>query len=554
MLRAAGPDNAIASAETSAGIRGHGRVRVLGIRHALAAFLAVWPCLLLVLYTEGNGFPALWHWDEPSKVAQLSGEAPNFHHPRLLLDATEAVLALENNPSPLDIVVAGRVVSAISAVATVVLLTLLTLRLYGEMASLLVAVFAGMNPLLYGLAHYMKEDTVFVLGLCLFLLAFVRYSRSQDRWGLLQLGLAAGIATSAKYLGAAMIPLALAVVIWRGRAQHEGAKATAIRAGLVAALAATVFLALDWPLFTQFHLFESGLRGSTRQVAVGDFGGLHRSILSGFYFRGLIDLCPPIAIAAFGCYVVHALRSKSRSRAIELVVALSPIIFILLLHLSPAKRIRYELPAILLMLMAAAVFIAEMARRGKRLELRIVALLAIAAILGEEGMSLSASRAAILNDSRAEMASWIRAHLPQTSVMAGSRVDGLSENRSPTPAPGDVPVKLIEAMPNYGDLEGLRAMGVTHVLVTQLVLNQYFNRSFVLDAKDTYEAGQVALYRAFFRELFANGVLVHHVDGATPAGTYVSPELWLFDIRRDAVPANRPARPLEPPVSNSLLD
>lgn len=526
----------------------------MGLRSALAAFLAVWPCLLLVLYTEGNGFPALWHWDEPSKVAQLSGQAPNFHHPRLLLDATAAMLALENNPSPLDIAVAGRAVSAISAAATVVLLSLLTLRLYGEMASLLVALFAGMNPLLYGLAHYMKEDTVFVLGLCLFLLAFVRYDRSPDRWGLVQLGLAAGIATSAKYLGVAMIPLALAAVIWRGRARHDGARLIAIKAGLVAALAVAVFLVLDWPLFTDFHLFEGGLRGSTRQVAVGDFGALHRPIFSGFYARGLIDLCPPVAIAAFGCYLARALRSRSRLRAVELAIALSPIIFILILHLSPAKRIRYELPAILLMLMAAGVFIAEIARRGKRLELRIVALLAIAAILGEEGMSLSASRAAILNDSRAEMAGWIRAHLSPTTVLAGSRVDGLSENRSSTPGPGDVPVKLVEALPNYGNLEGLRARGVTHVLVTQLVLNQYFNRAFVLDSGDTYESGQVALYRAFYRELFAKGVLVHHVDGATPVGTYISPELWLFDIRRDAARANAPQHPLEPPISNSLLD
>ncbi|HLG89238.1 MAG TPA: glycosyltransferase family 39 protein [Alphaproteobacteria bacterium] len=516
--------------------------------------MALWSCLLFALYTEGNGFPAPWHWDEPSKVAQLSGAAPNFHHPRLLLDATQAVLAFERHPTSQDIAVAGRYVSAVSAILTVGLLAVLTLLLYGQGASLLVALMVGLNPLFYGLAHYMKEDTVHVFGLCLFLLAFALYDRKPDWPRLAALGAAAGVAAAGKYPGAAMMPIAIGLVVWRGRLQRDATRITAAKAGLVAILAACVFLALDWQIFTQSDLFRTGLRGSARQAAVGDFGALYRPIYSGFYLKGLFELCTPVAIAAFVGYLVLAYRSKSRAKLVERAIALLPLLYLLVLQASPSKRIRYELPAILLIITAAAVFIAYLAQRRNRLELRILAALAVMAILSSDYVGISAMRTALLNDSRAEMAGWIRAHLPRNMVIGVAHYTGFIENGSSSPGPADVPTKLVEALPNSGTVEQLRAAGVTHVLLSEMTFARYFNPSFAVDANDVHEAEEVAQYRVFYRELFARAVLVHHVGGAMADGTCFSPELWLFDIRGNADRQQNSDQPREPPTFSTLQD
>jgi hypothetical protein len=86
---------------------------------------------------------------------------------------------------------------------------------------------------------------------------------------------------------------------------------------------------------------------------------------------------------------------------------------------------------------------------------------------------------------------------------------------------------------------------VTHVLITELVIGRYFNRSLDRDATDVRDVYKAAHFPAFYRELFATAKLIHHIPGARPLGTLFSPELWLFDIRRGT---DGPRRALEPPT------
>ncbi len=46
-------------------------------------------CAALWLYTRHNSFPFYYHPDEPGKVAQIQKGTRNFHHPQLLLTATD---------------------------------------------------------------------------------------------------------------------------------------------------------------------------------------------------------------------------------------------------------------------------------------------------------------------------------------------------------------------------------------------------------------------------------------------------------------------------------
>ena len=187
----------------------------IGTRHLFVALLSIWSVVLLGIFVEGNDFPAAWHWDEPSKVAQIQGDPFNFHHPLLMLDATRLLLAFQVHPTAAQIIVAGRWVSALAAVAAVDLLAILAMLLQGEIAGLLTALLVGTNPMVFGLAHYMKEDTVYVFGLSAFLLALVRYDGKPDASRLVQLAIASGIAASSKYIGLVTVPVALGALAWR---------------------------------------------------------------------------------------------------------------------------------------------------------------------------------------------------------------------------------------------------------------------------------------------------------------------------------------------------
>ena len=89
-------------------------------------FIVIWGFVLALLFLRGNDFSIYWNNDEPSKAAQFLFGNWNFNHPQLLLTATRIVLALTTtNPTAHEIVVAGRVCSALFAAGSVLVLSLI---------------------------------------------------------------------------------------------------------------------------------------------------------------------------------------------------------------------------------------------------------------------------------------------------------------------------------------------------------------------------------------------------------------------------------------------
>src|SRR5262249_38077772 len=79
-------------------------------------FILAWSAGLPALYGLGNDFPIPWHFDAPSKVAQIIDHSWNFRHPLLLLRVTQAALSLwADNPTPQQIASTGQWVSAVAA-------------------------------------------------------------------------------------------------------------------------------------------------------------------------------------------------------------------------------------------------------------------------------------------------------------------------------------------------------------------------------------------------------------------------------------------------------
>src|SRR6478735_302812 len=61
-------------------------------------FAGVFTLVALLLFTRHADFPYLYHTDEPSKTAQIIEHDYNFHHPLLLLRATEALVQATGTP------------------------------------------------------------------------------------------------------------------------------------------------------------------------------------------------------------------------------------------------------------------------------------------------------------------------------------------------------------------------------------------------------------------------------------------------------------------------
>lgn len=511
--------------------------------------LFAWFLLLVAIFSRDNDFPASWHPDEPGKVAQLLEGKENCHHPQLMLRATSLVLHLSGaRATAHEIVVTGRWVSAVAAAGAVICLALLAMELGGVLAGLMAAVFVGTDPLLFGLAHYMKEDAIYVLGLSLFLLALVRFDAAPGRGRLIVLGIAARLAISGKYIGAVVIPTVVGFLIWMNRAQWRIA---ARQCATVLAWAAAIFLVIDFPIFTDTSYFRWAFEKEVTHV-LNDHGGLVRPITSMFYFNGLSHI-GALTFALFCCAWLVSLarepRSVPRSR---LIVGVFPIAYLVLLQVSPVKIIRYELPIVVNIEMLGACTLAALLATLRSRPLRALVVSAAVLLLSLHASGMLISRAALAQDTRNQMARWIETHVERDAVMMVDRLAGFgfSRYKSLEPLPVGAPQNVIEIEPaTLAKLRNDFPTPRTYVLVADSDFGRYFNTTLRVNEEDADGREEVARYRAFYTRVFERGKLLQKVDAATPTGTFFSPGLWLFEVERES----SAAPPLAEPPSFTLL-
>ncbi len=175
---------------------------------ALASILLF--IIALVFYTRQNTFPYEWHPDERGKATQIVNNIRNHRHPHLLLEATDWIVdafhvSRDSARDYQHVVETGRL-SAAGFAAVAVVVIALTGYQFGGLLGFLLAGLAGLFcPSLLANAHYMKEDTALVMGICLTLLAtkvFWDARRPIPRiLSLLFIGASCGLAVSGKYAG-----------------------------------------------------------------------------------------------------------------------------------------------------------------------------------------------------------------------------------------------------------------------------------------------------------------------------------------------------------------
>ncbi|HSH96005.1 MAG TPA: hypothetical protein VK968_17800, partial [Roseimicrobium sp.] len=187
----------------------------------------------IILYTRNNDFPMRYHPDESGKVDQIlsADQRRNYHHPQLLLEVTDKLLALRPTTDPQAAVQVGRTTSAIFAALTVVAGAVLGYFAGRLRGMLLIGAVLLFSPPMVIYSHYMKEDAGLMLGLVLCLLASrVFWGKAiprrrdlatderliirpwwRDLLAVAFMGVACAVAISGKYVGvyalAALLPL-----------------------------------------------------------------------------------------------------------------------------------------------------------------------------------------------------------------------------------------------------------------------------------------------------------------------------------------------------------
>jgi hypothetical protein len=504
-------------------LSGPGGLRPLDWRAWLLATL--FALVSFGLDTHSNRFPSTYHPDEPSKARQVLNGEYNFHHPMLMLTATEAWIRLSGTPAEAEAVtVAGRTVSAFFTSGAVFFLVLLAAIVAGPLAAAAAGALLVANHELFELAHYFKEDPALLFGIGALFLALAAFDRSPTPWRAAAMGAALGLAISGKYLGAVALPV-VAILLWRNRARlglhRSGWPALA---GLV-----VVLVSANLPILLHPELFADGFTREVDFVVIGH-KGITRSVPHGVYWKIFLDAVMPVrwlpvvgALLIFQ-YVTLWLRRRTVSTA-EWALAIFPLAFAVLLSFSPKTNHRYFLPDSALLLTLAALGIANLRhlrRGGAPLFPRFPNALpcaALAAALAIQAPTFLAYYHGFSHEGRAAMVDYLRAHVPAgTTIVQDKRVD-----LDALGAPYDFQGKLFAA--DVGTIAELRARGIRYVAVAEGDYGRFFREQLKPTAAG---AGEFYRRKAFYDQLFGEGTLLF--DCAPGQLQYLQPHLMLYEL------------------------
>jgi hypothetical protein len=480
----------------------------------------------LVLFTRHRDFPYLYHTDEPSKVAQVIEHEYNCNHPLLLLRATEGLVQFTGTPLlPQSVVEKGRVASAVFAAIAVGALVLLASQLAGRVAGTLTGALALTHPVLFELAHYMKEDCALLMGVAITAAALVAYARRPSMSGAALVGLGAGLGVSGKYLGLLTAIFALLAIAVNSSGTIARWKT------VVLALAATIitFGAINYPALTSKRLATS-LETELEKVEKRS-----QQRPESVQFKHLSKLGTTLSVPLL-LGLVYWLARRWRARRHEpfafRAMGAFLLVYFLIISLAPKTKDRYLLPIYILACGFGAAGMVEWHRHFRKHRKsysrgipRVIAGAAVAWHLP----SLVDAYQAFQRDDRRELAEFIRATVPAEGgiahdvrvLLARAKQAGLE----PFVLPNPIHVPPDRYVADLGSIAELRARGITHVAVCEA------------DYHNTFKQGsdpKMAARSRWYAELFQNHSEVWQRRVGEIA--YLQPGLRLYRITPDSPP------------------
>ena len=522
-----------------------------------ALVAAVFMLTALWLFTRQNDFAFFYHSDESAKVEQVLTRQYNFHHPMLLLTATELALAWKAaSLNAQSVVETGRFVSALFAAISVGAFVLLAYLRAGWLPALATGFLLTFHQQLFELAHYMKEDPALLVGIALTFLALAWYQRQPTSLMAVGCGVACGLAISGKYVGLVALACAAPVFLRAGRLH---ARTRILHAVLLLTASLIVVAVANLPLLSNLAAFRASLDREVELVVEGS-KGMTRRVPHAVYLNIFADNTTPVIWVLLAAYYAQFWKRRSEHDTLSWVTALFPLVLTVAFSFSPKTNDRYYLPATATFYYLAALGLRELPgmlpdrwkmNSPARRTLFAAAVLVLA--LSVEAPRFLDVYRAFQHDDRRDLAEWIREYVPANAVVVQDERVMLPDPRNRTRGRvvldlpqtfvsgkryaaelGDRSMlrkalgkpKLPTAVANTSDdFATLRAEGVTHVAVTESSYGRFFLGSLRSRAEFREEHARL---RAFYERLFREGKLLFERRRGTVI--YLHPGLRFYEL------------------------
>ena len=541
--------------------------KILGASWTMALVLAV---AGMCLYTRHNDFDFYLHPDESGKVKQVLKNKRNFNHPLMLITVSRWIHKLDGGKRDLArIAIAGRTASALFSTGAVVALALLGRRLGrasgfrgAEIAAgWAVGVFLLMSPLMFELAHYMKEDPSLALGVALVMLSLHIFWEKRDLHSLLLAGAAMGTAASGKYMGWLLLPFAVGIVFAAPTPNLSWLR----RVGFFLLAGAGVWAIFNYSIFKNPAAALASLNRET-QGAVGGHRGVTQDVPHDHYVQ--LFLGTPVALRFLcGTFIATLLVRRRSITPPEWLLVVFPVVLFLLMSFSPKSSTRYYLPVDMLVYFSAGVgavwsagwireWTSKFGRRDGQYVGAIVTVVLIAWVVWSAQPGLARTFTSFAHDDRDDLKTWITESLPLTAVIAqDDRINLPTADRWEYEGKPLLKQRILreEFVADLGTVPELRALGVTHVIVA----TPTFLR-FELFRPLPAAAAQFEMRKLFYQSLGAvrptatlPGV-VKVWELPTGGNIYLHPGMTVYDI--SAVPPAASPPPVKQEAVSSGLD
>ncbi|MEO7934216.1 MAG: glycosyltransferase family 39 protein [Chthoniobacterales bacterium] len=481
--------------------------------HQSRLVLALFFVVSFLAYTWANHFPYFYHSDEESKALQLLYGYRNYWHPMLMLNATSLLGQLTGQLDNAQfITMVGRTLSAFFSSLGVVCFVQFAWRRKGPLVGILTGLLLLTLPLLFEVSHYCKEDPALFMGLALGLLALDYFLTTPDVRHVIFLGMAAGIATSAKYPGALLIVALLPVVFHRTR-----------KLSFLFLLTVTLtVLAINWQWLTHIPELFAGIRRESGMLALGHDGVSGEFPHSDYWQILVYQHGWPMLITALLGLVLTQRHGEFFS--VEFVLGFTALVILVFMSYSPKISDRYVLPIMAITIYLAACGVDILARFATPKSRPWVTAILIALVGFHPVYMLAGWVQDFRGDSRADLTAWAASHLSKNDRIATSlwtRLPGFYQGQfaAGTPPP--------DYVADLGTLDELRKMGYSWVAVADVECRRFDNP---LQAGSAASQATFLRRRSFYQDLQSQADL----RWSEPLGMVYNlhPGLQLYQLRR----------------------
>lgn len=435
------------------------------------------------LFSSNNTFGFYYHPDEASKARQLSNNTRNFRHPQLLLTTTELVKRIVSQRNELSlqrITELGRMVSAFFAACTVALLSLLageitTIYSKSEWTVFATSWSVGLaclaNPLLFEIAHFLKEDTSFVFGLAMFFWALHRLNIGSDNGTLL--GASVAVAASGKYVGWLTLPLALFILQKPFNAPKQFFAKFFLSLLTVWGVINYRVLSKPFATFTSLQK-EAEVISTTNQ-------GFEQQLSASYYFE-MIGRIPAFILILAIFTLVFFLINRRKTSLSEWTILIFTLFYFTLIACSPRSVNRYFIPVSLFIYSCAGVgtvllssLVASKCAKQSNPVFLCTWAIGLVLLLLSEKPQLTELYHGFASNTHDRLRHWLQDHVPAEGVIAADGQVRLPKDDWRHAGEPLFRQRVLDAtvLGDLGTLEELCRRGVTHLVVQRVPYSNF---------------------------------------------------------------------------------